>query len=352
MARPALPEGPYEASGELPFTLTPRGADARDLGALCDWLREHAAWAQERLTAHGALRFRGFAVDGPPDFERLARAVDDDLKNVYLGTSPRDALTDYVFNASELPDFYPIPQHCEMSFCARPPRRVFFCCLEEPAEASGETPLCDFRKVWRDLDPAVRERFEAGGIRIVRNYTGPGGGRADDPTMLKPWDEMFLTTEREEVEKQCQEEGFEAIWLDDDALRLVSTQPVWRDHPVTGERAWHNHATTFHVSTAAAEYRRIAALRPTDRHRALLDMARQLETKLRAQPSDERSMHCTYRDGSEIPEADMEAVRDAVWRHMVVEPWRRGDVVAIDNHSTSHGRLPYEGPRHVAVCWA
>jgi len=170
---------PYELSGDLPLTLSPRseGPRARDLGALCDWLRENRAWVGARLTEHGALRFRGFAVDGAEDFERLARAVDDDLANEYLGTSPRDALTDYVFNASELPDFYPIPQHCEMSFCARPPRRVFFCCLEEPAADSGETPLCDFRKVWRDLDPDLRDRFLEHGLRHVRNYVGPGGGR-------------------------------------------------------------------------------------------------------------------------------------------------------------------------------
>ena len=37
---------------------------------------------------------------------------------------------------------------------------------------------------------------------------------------------------------------------------------------------------------------------------------------------------------------------------LIVEPWRQGDVVAIDNHSMSHGRLPYEGPRRIAVCWA
>ena len=63
-------------------------------------------------------------------------------------------------------------------------------------------------------------------------------------------------------------------------------------------------------------------------------------------------MHCTYEDGREIPDADMDAVRDVVWQHLVVEPWQRGDVVAIDNHSVAHGRLPYEGPRRVAVCWA
>ena len=52
----------------------------------------------------------------------------------------------------------------------------------------------------------------------------------------------------------------------------------------------------------------------------------------------------------ELP--DVEAVLDAVWRNLVVFPWRRGDVVAIDNFAVAHGRLPYDGPRAIAVCWA
>jgi len=333
----------------LPLVIEPQGAP--DPKRLADWLRARPEQIQALLVRHGAILFRGFDVAGPADFETIARAIDDDLGNEYLGTSPRNALTEYVFSASELPDFYPIPQHCEMSFCASPPRRVFFCCLEPPAEG-GETPLCDFRAVWRDLDPEVRRRFEEGGIRIVRNYAGPEAGEATDPTQLKPWPDMFETRDRAAVEAICRREGFEVIWLPGDALRLVSTQPVTRTHPVSGETVWHNHTTTFHASTARAEYERIAALRPTERHRGLLAMARKLDEKLRATPPEERGMHCTRADGSEIPEADMEHVRDVVWRHMVIEPWRRGDVVAIDNHSTSHGRLPYEGPRQIAVCWA
>ncbi len=345
---------PYLVEGGLPLTLRPRpdAPGAADLDRLCAWLRENAGWVQERLVAHGALRFRGFELKDAADFERLARAVDPELKNEYLGTSPRHAVTDYVFNASELPDFYPIPQHCEMSFCANPPRRVFFCCLEEPAEGGGETPLCDFRAVWRDLDPAVRERFERGGIRHVRNYEGPDAAEGTDPTQLKPWPDMFETRDRAAVEAKCREEGFEPIWLEGERLRLVSTQPVTRAHPVTGETVWHNHLTTFHRSTGAAELRRVAALRPTERHRGLAHLAEQLEARLREKPADSLGMHSTCSDGSEIPEADLEHVRDVVWRHMVIEPWRRGDVVAIDNHSTSHGRLPYEGPRRVVVCWA
>ena len=345
---------PYRLSGSLPLTFEPRSGDpagaSRD--ALAKWLREHADWVQQKLTQHGALRFRGFDVRAPEHFEQLARAVDDELENHYLGTSPRDAVTDYVFNASELPDYFPIPQHCEMSFCANPPRRVFFCCLVAPGPDSGETPLCDFRAVWRDLDPAVRERFVAGGIRHIRNYAGPAGGREDDPTMLKSWPDMFRTTDRGEVERQCRAEGFAVEWRSDGALRLESTQPVTRDHPVTGETVWHNHLTTFHLSSGAAEYARIAALRPTERHRGVLAMARALEARLREKPVDEQSMHSTRLDGAEFPAADVEAVRDAVWKHMVIEPWQAGDVVAIDNHSVSHGRLPYEGARRIVVCWA
>lgn len=335
----------------LPLIVEPNGD--RSVAALVAWLGRQADAVQRQLTRHGALLFRGFAVDSAADFERVARAIDAELKNEYLGTSPRNALTDYVFTASELPPFYPIPQHCEMSFVAHPPRRVFFFCIEPPAAGSGETPLVDFRAVYRDLDPAVRRRFEERGIRIVRNYAGPGAGGTLDLWKLKRWDEMFGTDDRAVVEATCQAEGFAVRWLADGGLRLISTQPAFRDHPDTGERVWHNHTQVFHLSAAPGEYRRIARLRPTLANVLWWQLARIMVAVQRAtRSSDEQSMHCTYRDGGEIPDADMEHVRDVIWRHLVITPWQRGDVVAIDNHSVAHGRLPYRGPRQVAVCWA
>jgi alpha-ketoglutarate-dependent taurine dioxygenase len=334
----------------LPLVVEARDGD-RSADALVQWIGARRELVRDRLLAHGALLFRGFEVYDAPAFERVARAVDSDLKNEYLGTSPRNALTSHVFTASELPPFYPIPQHCEMSFTAHPPHKLFFCCLVEPAAGSGETPLADFRKVLRDLDPELVKRFEEKGLRIVRNYSGPEGGGRFDLWKLKRWDEMFLTTDRDAVEARCRAEGFEPIWTAR-GLRLVSTQPIVRRHPVTGEPAWHNHVTTFHISQAAGEYRRIHALRPTLGNWALWQLARALETLQRRKPVDERAMECTWADGAEIPTADLEAVRDAVWKHLVAVPWRRGDVVAIDNFAVSHGRLPYRGPRSVAVAWA
>jgi alpha-ketoglutarate-dependent taurine dioxygenase len=342
---------PWDAAEGLPLVV--RAAADRDPDRLCQWLSANRDWLIDRLRAHGALLFRDFAIDGPTAFERLARGVDGDLKREYLGTSPRNALTDYVFSASELPPFYPIPQHCEMSFTAHPPRHLFFCCLVPPAEGSGETPLTDFRKVLRDLDAALLRRLGEGGLRIVRNYSGPGGGGRFDLWRLKRWDEMFQTTDRAAVERKCREEGFEPVWQAGGGLRLISTQPLTRLHPDTGEPVWHNHSTTFHLSAAPGEYARIHRLRPTLRHWFLYRLAQTLVTLQRwTKDADEMAMHCTRADGSEIPDADMEAIRELVWKHTVIVPWQKGDVVAIDNYAVAHGRLPYRGPRQIAVCWA
>lgn len=325
----------------------------RRVAALTDWLSGQSTWLSEQLREHGAVLLRGFDVRAPADFERAARAIDPALKNEYLGTSPRDALTEYVFSASELPPYYPIPQHCEMSFLRDPPRRLFFACLVAPRGIGGETPLCDFRRVYAALDPEVRARFEARGIRIVRNYCGPGGGGRLDLWKLKRWDEMFDTTDRATVEAKCRAQGFEVTWGAGDRLRLVSTQDAARAHPETGEPAWFNHAQVFHMSSAGAELRRVHARQGDLRSLALSGLARALTAvRRRAVAADDLPMHCTHRDGSEIAAADLEHVRATIWAHMLAFPWEAGDVLAIDNFSVSHGRMPYRGPRQVVVAWA
>lgn len=334
----------------LPLVITP--GKIRDAAALSDWLRQESAWLQQQLRNHGAVLFRGFGIAEPAAFENLARAVDADLKNKYLGTSPRDALTDYVFSASELPGYYPIPEHCEMTFTATPPRRIFFWCGTEPKAPGGETPLVDFARVWAELDPGVRQRFEQGGIRIVRNYSGPESTKHDF-FQLKRWDEMFRTRDKVQVERMARQEGFEPCWHENDRLSLISRHAPMRPHPETGVPVWFNHAQVFHVSTGAAELGRIFKHRPSLRSLGMWMFSSALVAwkRLRLSP-DEQAMHCTYHDGREIPAADLDHVRDLIWQNLVVYAWKQGDVVAVDNNRIGHGRLPYEGPRMVAVCWA
>lgn len=348
---PLHPAAVSQSRNGLPLVLAPRHGASLD--AIVDFLTSSRETLRQWRIEHGAVLLRGLHPAGPEDFERVALALTPDLKNDYLGTSPRDAVTTYVFSASELPGFYPIPQHCEMSFLADPPHTLHFCCLIEPAAGSGETPLCDFRRVASSMRPDVRDAFQQRNLRIVRNYVGPAGANRKDLWKLKRWDEMFQTTDREVVTRRAEAEGFDVTWWNDDELALVSEQPAFQTHPETGELVWFNHLQVFHLSTAPAEYRRIFRHRPAARPLALAAFSRvMVEARRRSVASERQAMHVTWDDGSEIDAHLVEHVRDLIWQHLVVVPWQRGDIVSIDNFSTSHGRLPYQGPRQVVVAWA
>jgi alpha-ketoglutarate-dependent taurine dioxygenase len=47
----------------------------------------------------------------------------------------------------------------------------------------------------------------------------------------------------------------------------------------------------------------------------------------------------------------MEKVRKVVWSNIVVYRWKKGDIVMLDNHRVSHGRLPFYCPRKIIVSW-
>jgi alpha-ketoglutarate-dependent taurine dioxygenase len=342
---------PLQDKSTLPMVFEPESDAERD-GSRLPELIANTRGLPSLLEKEGALLFRGFQNVGAKQFEQAARAIDPGLKKDYLGTSPRNALTEFVFSASELPPYFPIPQHIEMSFVKAPPERLFFCCLLPNGGVGGETPLVDFRAVARDLDPAILKKFEERGVRNVRNYAGPGGGSKLDLWKLKRWDEMFLTTDRAVVEERCRENGFDFRWKSDGRLELTNTQPALRAHPSTGEKVWFNHSQVFHLSSAPQEYRRISQ-RQGLRYTSLWAFSSLMVAAKRAfVKSDDQAMECTFGDGSPILDREMEAVRAAIWKNMIAFQWQLGDVLAIDNRSVSHGRMPYRGPRSIAVCWA
>ncbi len=339
------------SSSSLPLLITPgETANAADLS---QWLSQNPDWAKQSLRSNGALLFRGFEVKGVDDVEIVARAIEPGLQNEYLGSSPRLPLSKsgYVFSASELPDFYPLPAHNEMSFTANPPSRIFFSCTIPPARF-GETPLVDFRAVYRDLDPALRDRWTKRGLRIIRNYSGPNETKKDF-FELKKWTEMFSTKDRTEVERTCAREGFKAVWKENDRLALISTHQPVRPHPVTGEPVWFNHVHNFHLDAGHLEYFQVLKLRPTLRHLRYWLLARALSAwRRRTVKAEDQSMHATFADGGKIPTDDVNQVIKAIWKNIVITPWQKGDIVAIDNAAIGHGRLPFEGAREVVVAWA
>lgn len=339
-----------DPKNKLPLVAEP--TEGNSMQELSSWIAQNKDFIEKQLYKNGAILFRGFDINTAQDFEDIAIQIDPDLKNNYLGTSPRNSVTKYVFSASELPAHYPIMQHCEMTFLPNPPRKLFFFCETAP-ELGGETPLVNFRKVYADMDPEIRKEFESRGIKNIRNYNGPKSKSKFDLWKLKRWDEMFLSEDKAVAEAMSKENGLTVEWRDNDKLRLINDQDAIIEHPVTGEKVWFNHLQVFHRSAAAIEYKKIHARQANLRSFFYSNFISAMTFfKERFSSPMDQAMHCTFSDGGEIPRAYVEHVEDLIWENMSAFPWKKGDLLAIDNYSTSHGRLPYVGDRNILVSWS
>lgn len=336
---------------DLLQTIRPEG-DKNTIDSLLVRIGQEKEFLKQQLVEHGVLLFRDYQIFTPEDFELVALALEPGLQNNYAGTSPRNSRTAFVHSASELPGYYPITQHCEMSFLPTAPRFLFFHCFVEPSDG-GETPVCDFRKVYDQLDPAIRQAFESKGVRLIRNYSGPNSKARKDIFQLKRWDELFKTTDRSKIAEECKKNELTPTWLDDDRLRLVNERPAMQRHPDTGQMVWFNHLQVFHREAAAIEYKHIFNRRKdffSFRYMSMINTVTFFK-RLFKKPEDE-AMHMVFADGSEIPKAYVEHVEEVIWNNLIANPWKRGDLMMIDNFSTSHGRLPYRGPRDILVAWS
>ncbi len=338
---------------QLPLIIEPNG-NGNSKQELLAWLKANKAEMNEKFIKHGAILFRGFEINNPNDFEDLAVVVDPRLEHAYYGTSPRNLVkgTKHVFTASELPGYYPIMQHCEMSYVKNPPVNIFFYCHVEP-DYGGESPICNFRRVYADMDPKIREEFDRKGVLTVRNYSGLDGGSKFNLFELKKWNEIFNTTDKAEVEKQCREQEIEFEWMPGGNLRLVHRTPAAINHPVTKEKVWFNHLQVFHPHGADVEYAYIHQHQGRGKtflwktFLSLMVKVKSLTTK----PIDQ-SMNVLFGDGTPVPDSYVEHIEELIWKNLVILPWKQNDVIAVDNFSTAHGRLPYEGKREILVCWS
>ena len=181
------------------------------------------------------------------------------------------------------------------------------------------TPIADVRRVLTRIPAAIRERFAAKGVMYLRNY-GRGIGL--------PWQQVFGTDSRADVENYCRRTGIEYEWREQDCLTTRQIRHAILTHPETGEAVWFNHAAFFHVSTLEQELRRTIV-----------------------QGFEERRLpsNTYYGDGAPIEEDALEKIRAAYESETATFNWQNRDVLMLDNMLVAHGRMPYSGSRRVLV---
>jgi natural product biosynthesis luciferase-like monooxygenase protein len=299
--------------GTFPLVLTP-GVEHLDLA---EWGRGNREYVESELRKHGAILFRGFGEGSIEEFERFALSLCDELFGEY-GDLPREEVAGKIYGSTPYPPDQAILMHNESSQMHCWPLKIWFYCLT-PAAEGGETPVVDCREVYRLLDPTLRARFAEQGLVYVRNFTDG---------LDVSWQSFFRTTERAEVERLCRLMGMEFEWKADHGLRTRKRSPAVARHPKTGETVFFNQLQAHHDS----------CLEP-DLRRSLL--------ALFGREGLPRNVY--YGDGSPIEDAVVEEIREVYARAAVSFPWRRGDILMLDNMLSAHGRNSFRGARKIMV---
>ncbi len=304
----------FSSKSRLPLIIK-AASSGRDLAA---FVQENSVVLEDMLLEHAALLFRGFAVSDIADFDRFVAALTKERIDYIYSSTPRTMIGEKIFTATEYPAALEIPLHNECAYQRDWPLKLSLCCLV-PAQAGGETPLADMRRVTTAVGERLLDKFEERGVQYVRHY---------HPYVDIPWQKAFQTEDREVVAQFCFSHGIDCEWIDNDILRTSQICQGTALHPVTDERFLFNQAHLFHVSSLGQA--NASAL-------------------IRQFGPDRLPRQAYFGDGGELPIEDLEAVRHAVNAEAIAFPWQKGDVVLVDNMQAAHGRRPFSGSRKVIV---
>ncbi len=288
---------------------------------LMNWLSTRRNWLEQKLQRHGAVIFRGFFVDGVSNFRQIVNEHSRQTMDYDYGSTPRSAIGEKVYTATEYPADQEISQHNEMSYTTRWPMKLFLFC-ETPAQSGGATPLCDSRLIYKKLDPSIRRQFEQKKVKYTRTYY----------EHLKPtWQDIFRTEDINDVYAYCNQYQIDLSWLEED--KIFKTEQIAQGlayHPKTKDPVWFNQAHLFHKSNLDPRVR----------------------TQFEQSLGEALPRNAYYGDGTALEQDVLQTVRELYRENTVSMDWKKHDVAIVDNMLASHGREPFTGARRVLVALA
>ncbi|CAH1422690.1 unnamed protein product [Lactuca virosa] len=317
-----LPQQKTQVDGVLfPAVLSPNhNTDSTAVEELHDFeeaIRAQKAWLESLLQKSGAILFRGFPVASPSDFDQVVKAFSYVEFPYFGGIAPRTKVVGRVYTANESPPHMGIPFHHEMSYAPDFPTKVFFYCDEEPGEG-GETPIVLSHIIYekmKEKHPEFVARLEEHGL----SYTDVINDE-DDPSSFtgRNWKSKFNTEDKSVAEERAAKLGLKLEWIGN-AVKLTSTPlPAIRFDKESRRNTWFNTIAVTYSDTAGKTF------------------------------SSAGGKTVQIGNGDPVPDHAVEDYFKIVEEECVTIPWKKGDVLLINNLMVLHGRRPLlKPPRRV-----
>lgn len=275
------------------------------------------------IPEYNAVLFRNLPLFEAGDFAKFVSSLGYKPTSYEGGTGNRylaEGENEVYLSTSDPPDFN-IELHNEMACSPVYPKKIVFFCLTEPNEEwGGVTPLVRNCDVFAQLDPKILKKLEEREIRYTRYLPD------EKHKPYASWQQSFMTKDPKKVEEFLQREKFHYEWEKDTGnLYYWYTLPPLATHPITGRKIWFTQPNVHHNTYY--------------KESPMFDGV--------TFPDHMYPTHTTYGDGSEIDPEVIEHIRASGWRNAVGFPWRKRDVLVLDNLAVQHGRLSFKGDRQI-----
>lgn len=316
---------------KLPLVIEPSRADI-SFDETLKLISSQRDQLEEKLLQSGGILFRNFPFRNEHCFAGLIKALDRGTFLDYIGgDSPRNKITEGIYTSTEAPPSVKIPLHNELSFVKNYPKKIYFFCQIAPKER-GETTIADARKVHDAIDPSVRSRFIAQGIKYVSCYYYKSHLMQwlnKWQRSHKSWIDVFETEHSKTVEEKCHANEFGFKWHQNQWLQISQERPAVMAHPITHENVWFNQAHLY------------------DFNPKLLGWWRYVGAKLLYIRKHMRLHEVSFATGNPIPRQDLYHILDALEANTIYFPWKTGDLLVLDNVLAMHGRATFTGKRRI-----
>ncbi|MBA0695042.1 hypothetical protein Goari_005279 [Gossypium aridum] len=305
----------HYGSFTFPSILSPNPKSSpSSLSVFTEAIKSHKPFLDSSLLKSGALLFRGFPVKTAKDFNDVVEAFGFEELPYVGGAAPRTNVVGRVFTANESPPDQKIPFHHEMAQVPEFPSKLFFFCEVEPG-SGGETPIVLSHIVYEKMKekyPEFVDRLEAHGLLYTRVL-----GEDDDPSspIGRGWKSTFLTSNKAVAEERAAKLGMKLEWLSNGVKTVMGPIPAIKYDKSRQRKIWFNSMVAAYTGWEDSRNDPVKAV--------------------------------TFGDGQPLPADIIYDCLKILEDECVPIPWKKGDVMLIDNLATLHSRRSFDPPRRV-----